>query len=184
MTEQFQETYPEMVKRICKSGEAIQETLTPDVVDLVHNAIGLMGEVIELEEGIANADPENILEEAGDCCFYLLALTQNDLISPDKLFERTFNGDVEVGLIPAAGDILDIVKKIFAYNDLTKIDDLITAIAQFMTSFSFQTAKLDFALEEAYNHNQNKLTGKGGRYEQGYSDKAAEERADKKGDDS
>jgi len=81
-------THPELVAALCKPGEDILATLTPDNAHLIHMLLGLQGEVGELvdafKKGIIYGQPfdfENIYEELGDIEFFLEGIRQTYTMS-------------------------------------------------------------------------------------------------------
>ena len=178
----MEESYEDMAARIWKDGNEIISSLTKEKMELLHAAVGVTGELEELVQGIDNSDRENVIEELGDLTYYLTVMKQNPLITADV----TIGGDPSEGL-PKGNDhtLLDIVKKVVIYNNskeetLKKLNDEFLAC---VNSLNYLTRALEkefsFTFEEAKQANQNKLAGKGGRYEKGYSDAAAAARADK-----
>jgi len=72
-----------LVTALVKSPEAIQSTLTPEKIDLIHAVLGISGEAGELLDAVKKAaiynkplDRENVIEELGDLEFYMEQLRQ------------------------------------------------------------------------------------------------------------
>ena len=77
------ENHSQMVSALAKDGKAIQDTMTPDKVHLMHMIMGVSGEVGELLDTVKKhivydkpLDIENVLEELGDIEFYLEGFRQ------------------------------------------------------------------------------------------------------------
>lgn len=75
--------HPDMVTALVKSPDAIQSTLTPEKVDLIHAVLGITGEAGELLDAVKKhsiynkpLDRENVIEELGDLEFYMEQLRQ------------------------------------------------------------------------------------------------------------
>lgn len=80
--------YSDMVAKLAKPGEAIQQSLTPEKCHLIHMAVGISGEAGELLDAIKKAviynkpiDIENVIEELGDLEFYIEGLRQALMIT-------------------------------------------------------------------------------------------------------
>ncbi len=165
----MQAKFKEMVKTLKKPGESILEQLTAEKCDLMHMALGLVGELIEVEQGRWKGDKENVHEELGDVLFYLEGLCQVIGYEPKRVDSRIKHS--------LGGDILDLAKKVFAYNSELKlqevkddIDGVYSHVCELADSFKFDMQDLEDA-------NIKKLMEK--RYKNGYSDEAARERLDK-----
>lgn len=95
--------YPSFVHKLFKDPATIQETLTPEKINLLHAAVGISGEAGELLDAIKKhvvynkpIDIANVIEELGDLMFYMQAMmNQLDVSWPElednnmaKLSER------------------------------------------------------------------------------------------------
>lgn len=95
--------YAGFVKTLVKPGSAIQDTLTPAKVNMMHAAVGIAGEAGELLDAIKKVviynkpiDMLNIIEELGDLEFYMEQLRQQFYIDREdtlvanvaKLYKR------------------------------------------------------------------------------------------------
>lgn len=76
-------THPELVEHLVKSPHVIRASLTPHDVALIHMVLGICGEAGELLDAVKKQviyrkelDRDNIIEELGDCEFYLEGLRQ------------------------------------------------------------------------------------------------------------
>lgn len=81
---QIEVLHPAMVKKLKKDGELILKLLTPGDVDLWHGATGLGGEALECLDAVKKLviyrkpiDRTNVVEELGDCEFYMEQIRQN-----------------------------------------------------------------------------------------------------------
>lgn len=162
--------YKDFVASRAKPGQAIIDTLTPAKTHLLHMAIGIMGEVVELAFA---PNSENIREELGDIEFYLAGMLL------DTEFAVATEGlQVEVSdtfVLKSAGDLLDQMKKYVVYNK-NNIQNVAKAFAQFCYDLNNYYEEFEISRDEVRDENVAKLTK---RYANGYSDKAAQERADK-----
>lgn len=157
--------YSEFVAGLIKPGADILATLTPEKCNLLHMAVGLSGEVAELFDAM---DPAHIVEEIGDCEFFLEGL---------KMVLPGAGEPIESGsIIVIAGDILDRVKKHTVYNKPLDEQQLRRLIATFDKELEGIYAETGISRDKVLQANMEKLKL---RYKAGYSDKAAQERADK-----
>lgn len=76
-------SHPELVKALAKPGEAICQSMTPQMAHLLHMAVGVAGEAGELLDAIKkhviynkSLDVTNVIEELGDMEFYMEGLRQ------------------------------------------------------------------------------------------------------------
>lgn len=185
-------THPQLVSALVKPPVDIIASLTPHTADLWHGATGVAGETGELLEAIlfppvSGIDVVNVREELGDLFFYIEQIVQRSGITLDwdALHELARNNIISVDAIRHAASIavhgsqvLDTVKKTALYNktlDMELLTNQMSALA-----VSMLTLGLMFGLSrgECLNANIIKLSK---RYASlSYSDKAAQERADKK----
>ena len=156
---------------------------------LMHAAVGIVGETIELR---AFTDRKNFIEEAGDIEFYLEAQAQAieylDGRLPDIAFTLLTFADANADeifnrIIDCGGAIVDYAKKSWVYRKdvlSEKIFENVTLIRIYLDwlYIHFTTSR-----EEVQYENQVKLIGPDGRFRDGfYSDLAAQQRADKQGE--
>jgi len=180
-------TYNAMVATLAKPGEVIISQLTPQRAHMWHMATGIMGEATELLTAYENRDRANMLEEMGDGEFYFEGLCQaiSTFIPaqipalPNNLWDGV--GACATALVVAAGEILDISKKIIIYNDDSRINALKSEMQVYRRRLDALYQLTGINQEEALLHNEQKLTkGSKARYKDGvYSDEAAQKRADK-----
>ena len=175
-----------MVAELAKPGEDILASLTPEKCHLLHMAMGVSGEVAELE---ASTSILNTLEELGDIEFYVEGFKQGlyeEGFTPETVF-RQYRMPTPINLVVAAGDLLDMTKKCVIYNKPAAelLPKLAAALHSFELTLTHAYNLNSISRETAMQENIGKLlTGKNARYAAGsYSDKAASERADKKGDE-
>lgn len=99
--------YSDFVKRLLKRGSDIQQTITPEKLNLTHLALGVAGEAGELVDAIKKytiynkeLDVVNVIEELGDLEFFLegvrqaIGVTREEVIqkNADKLSIRYSSG--------------------------------------------------------------------------------------------
>lgn len=167
-----------MVRALVKPGAAIVDSLTPEKAHLLHMAVGISGEIAELEGCLAAPafDFGNLVEELGDLEFYLeglrLGVAEVQRRVPDQL-----PADARSHLVVHGGAALDAVKKHVVYNKPLEVDLLQTALDDIEASLAVIRATYDVSREEVLAGNQAKLAV---RYRKGsYSDQQAVARADK-----
>jgi hypothetical protein len=147
----------------------------PNGANLIHIAIGIVGEVIEL----INADSrENTLEELGDLGFYLEIGNHYfpKHLSPEPGFPNSLVV-LQQTLLNISGELLDYAKKHFIYGkplQASIIEELIFLLRENHIAYIQCEG---FRLEEVKGANTAKLLA---RYPEGYSDKDAQVRRDKK----
>ena len=182
MTFSIPPAYQRMVGSLVKPANDILASLTPERVNLIHMAVGVCGEVAELIEGVRRGDVTNIAEETGDVIFYLVGIMQME-----GYRTRVWTGvapsqspDIEFELVIAAGALLDAAKKPFAYGRGIDWEAVSTEVNRISMLLVLRSTLNRTTVEAAMRANQIKLfTGEKARYKDGYSDSAAEIRADK-----
>jgi len=163
---------------------------------LMHAAIGICGEVGELIEAVDVDDSikcrQNVVEELGDIHFYMVALElvtihsphykRNELLPNNPTFSPGNSKSLLLSLSVESSNILDIVKKGWVYGKDIDLVKLLDAAAIVIYLIGTLAERLKISTDEILEANRIKLTGKGGRYENGYTDQAAQGRADKVGE--
>lgn len=178
-------TYVGFVGGKAKPGYEIQRTLTPQKCHLLHMAIGVVGEVNEL---LNNTSRENVIEECGDMEFFLIGLQVSTtdfgavwtsdhelayLVDDPKMFNpvHTYKR-----MADASNEILDLIMKHAIRNKPLAAQK----ITDHMRALHYQLASIykyiGVTRAEVLEENKKKLDV---RYAAGYSDAAAEARADK-----
>lgn len=161
---------------ICDYAEFVRSRAKPmptKVECLLHAAVGLVGELIELRAAESRLDSVNQLEEVGDALFYI-QMVENDLGAlPDVYVEGGTDG------LAIAGDFLDLCKKAWVYNKPLETLEAhmklyVAQVRRLLEGYCMMT--LQTSLSVAINENVEKLMR---RYPVGYSDQAAQARADK-----
>lgn len=165
--------HSELVAVLAKPGKDIVESLTADKAHLLHMTIGIVGEVFELAEGIANKDRENIAEEMGDIAFYLRGVYDSmgiERVEPQPVYYSTLT------LMIRVGELLDVVKKHVIYNKSPNPRILASILFIIEDQLAGLRDLYGISYDEVIAHNIAKLTK---RYGEKYSDAAAIARADK-----
>ena len=84
--------------------------------DLIHGALGLADELIELKAAIRVNDKTNILEEISDC-YWFLALLANKHGAHDLFYDIMTGYTPSIqGLEDAIGEVVSSVKRMYAYG--------------------------------------------------------------------
>ena len=179
--------YPEIVTALKKPGIQIISDMMPDAADLLHMAVGLMGETVELMEAVKAGDDAGIMEEFGDAEFFLEGLRQ--CYTKIALFDIEWtpapaprlNSDFIGALISEAHEILDVVKRVAIYGSINKIHDLPQRLHNFKWQLDEVYLRLGKSRDYAIDGNMYKLVyGPKARYAGGkYSNAAAIARVDK-----
>ena len=187
---EVQEDFTKMVTHLFKSGEEMQKELTIMDLELIHAILGVSGEADEMITAINENDRENMVEELGDLEFYLnkirttLGLPEHCTPREEELDprEQVFNHSEEFlpkikdDLNILAGRILDIIKKVTIYRKPMNLESVADALQDFDTVLECAYRALGTYREEILEYNIKKL---GKRYQNGYSNQAAQDRADK-----
>lgn len=168
--------HSKLVSNLIKPGADIVDAITPHKANFLHCAIGIMGEVVELIEGVFNNDTDNIIEELGDIEFYFEASCQEfGFLIPRT--DRNLNDDCFKDLLTQANEFLDLAKKSAIYDKEVNtgyVREVLITIRQAMDECH---DILYITYDEAVEHNIGKLSK---RYESGkYSDQQAQARSDK-----
>ena len=181
--------HQEMIVALAKSNADTAHALYFDDSDthalINHMAFGLFGEVAEVMENLVEAKGrENLVEELGDCEFYLGRLAQlvnyNSLmlihgVTPNLGGTTALNATCYA--VIKAGNIMDAVKRLTTYEKELNVEDLAKAITGMAYCLESIRVNSNITRQECFEHNINKL---GKRYSGGtYSNKSAQERADK-----
>ena len=174
-------TYNDFVKSRFKSAQDTVNDLieiSGDVAQMLHASMGMSGELIEIELAESRA---NLIEELGDYWFYYRAVCEMPACGvPNDL--RVTVGEVSTDLKRATNDILDIAKKLAIYRkEMTPSlqSRLRGAIQTIALQFPVLVNRFGLTMEQVEAENQFKLTK---RYPVGYSNEAAQARADKAGE--
>lgn len=146
-------------------------------MDRLHAAIGMVGEVLELRDSTGR---ENTIEELGDFMFYMQAY-ENTLQEHGK--NPTFGSHVVASIEQldiAAHTLLDLAKKEVIYCkavDMHKVSRIVLDIWHLAAAHAL--VNHDIRLVDVIDANRAKLEK---RYPSGYSNAAAQARADKAGE--
>lgn len=179
-------TYIGFVGSLAKPGQDILSSLTPEKCHLLHMAIGAEGEVNEL---INNTGLDNIIEECGDLEFFLTGMyinttefgvgwNSNRILSHHVLPLYNSQDVLEhaYSMSDKTNEMLDLIMKHAIRNkplDTVKISEILRRLQyDLATIYKY----LNVTRAEVLEANKKKLDK---RYKDGYSDKAAQERADK-----
>lgn len=188
MNEAMNVPYSQFCAALAKPGAAIVAAMTPEKAHMLHMAVGLSGEAGEALSAInqhihfeKELDRVNLIEELGDLEFYAEGLRQacglpvaavGSSANPENY---GFHG---VMLSVDAADLLDAVKKHVIYNKPLDADLVEDKLLGLHFEMGCVRVLLGVSREEVIAANKQKL---GVRYSSGsYSDKQAQDRADKK----
>lgn len=164
-----------MVSHLAKPGEDLLEEWTPAKASAVHMLVGLYD---EWEEVKSYTDEENLIEEAGDFLFYLTGLAQDLEIEFDLKIKKGFEPGSPVNFV----ELTTAVKRHLFYNKPLDKDDLSQLFVKVrdcvLLKVIVETSLEEHeALDAVLAANYHKLWEK--RYPNGYSNDAANKRADK-----
>ena len=170
-------THPELVSTLKKPGSAILATLSPEKADAWHMASCIPGEAAELFEALRNNDRDNALEELGDIQFYVEGIRQAYGITRQETLTTTVIMFVPEDVVKTSGIVFDVVKKHVIYNKDFDRAALVTALTHFELALAAFAIYFGLTYEETLAHNIAKLSVRYNGLK--YSDKAAQDRADK-----
>lgn len=169
-------TRKELVATLAKPGDAILSSLDAHKCHMLHMAVGLVDEAIEL---IAADSRANVLEELGHCRFYLEGILQGmdwTLVAPSTVELANVICD-NLALLVITGNVIGDIKRYAIQGkplDEAKLHRGLEAINEQLLNLA---AVYGFTEEEIHADNVRKL---GTRYAGlKYSDEAAAIRADK-----
>lgn len=149
--------------------------LPTEAGNLLHIAIGFTGEILELLEASSR---ENILEELSDANFYLTIGATfypcSDNYKPTE-WPKT-KAEREALLRSTANELLDYAKKGFIYEQAIPVFIIGEIIFLAQTQLQIYSELLGFDLADLTDYSRAKLLK---RYPEGYSNQAAQLRADK-----
>ena len=172
--------YRDFVASRFKSAESTHQDIairvTPQAVAGLHASMGLLGEVVELLQAINNNDTVNVLEELGDCAFFLEAAYQAYWL-PQYPQPRAIASSNT--LLRACGELQDLAKKEVIY--CKPVTPEISAQREELLDIASRAlagvCKLwGTTLEAVQAENMLKLTL---RHPTGYTNESAQARADK-----
>lgn len=152
---------------------------------LAHAAVGMIGEAIELQYADSRA---NLVEELGDYEFYLQAYWNNYDADAGTRFKAHYGAvprdmpDAFQILVKSSADVLDLTKKVWIYGK--PLPDVAVKLEGHLVQCRIALTSLYMYLGMEHRDiilaNREKLVK---RYPgASYSDQAAQERADKKGE--
>lgn len=143
----------------------------------LHAAIGMVGEVRELRDSTGR---ENTIEELGDFLFYLQAYVNTLQDMQDHWYDPS-EGCISIEQLDvAAHTLLDLAKKEVIYCkafDESKVSQIVGDIWHIVASYAW--VKIGISDIDVIEANREKLEK---RYPSGYSNAAAQARADKAGE--
>lgn len=166
-------TYPEFVASRVKPGADILASLTPTDCHLLHMAIGLSGEAVELLEAKSF---ENVKEELGDLEFYAEGIRKATGFGRNLTTELRQDCSIQVEIAMICGNIFDTVKKHVIYRKPLNHNLLEHQVRHLNTRLLDYYDIIGVERETILAENMAKLTA---RYPTAYSDKDAQERKDK-----
>lgn len=167
--------YDQMVRNLFKPMDTQAATV-------LHAAVGISGEVAEL---LVATSIENIVEEMGDVEFYVEAVFQATggrnfeeiLVEGHDMAHHQVLSTVGIALSVSAGRLLDFAKKAWVYNQEPNLRAIRYELLRIQLMLGALRELVSVQLVDVLGANQAKL---GKRYPEGvYTDKAAQQRADK-----
>ena len=171
-----------LVADLAKDSTILLASWGPAEADLMHAALGLAGETLELVEALTIRDKVNFSEELGDMDFYLTMiiryLDEDTLRQALEMSVHTPIMHRPMSLIKTATLVVDLVKKWVVYEQHELKTEVTATVALLLVGMS-AAAKWGEAksMIMVRHNNTNKLLR---RYPEGtYTDADAKARADK-----
>ncbi|CAH9017221.1 NTP pyrophosphohydrolase [Vibrio phage 150E35-1] len=128
--------------------------------DIIHSALGMADEILELQEAISKRDTPNIGEEIGDLCWFY-ALAGNDLATSIDIFwidDPKFDTvNVERYLGRAINTYVSHVKKAYAYGKPYLEEDRLKHLLMIWACLTEVAKKYNFNIEDIMQTNIEKL---------------------------
>lgn len=154
--------YQELAKRTLAS-------LGSQAIDGAHMALGLVTEVEEMLNGVEKEDDVNIIEEHGDCNWYIANECNIYNLSFSQLYDVAQEMCTDYDPI-SLGDIVDLHKKELAYGKEMDIDELENNLIILIMRLMSVCEDWMFTYEDSLQRNIDKLQA---RYPEKFtSDKA------------
>lgn len=181
-------THIDMVAKLVKPGQDIIDGLTPESAHLWHMGTGVSGEIGELLENLLEiGSHENRVEEFGDIEFFHQAIATS--LKFDTMAESKWdtcphsNIHIQLHLAISGAALLDAIKKYAVYVKPLHRAEAVEQAGRVRYLLGRLYHSYGVTRTEALAGNVNKLfTSKKARYGSGkYSDKQAQDRADKRG---
>lgn len=185
-------THPELVTALVKPPQDIVSSLTAYTADLWHGATGVAGEGGELLEAIlfppeGGVNRVDVREELGDLYFYIEQLVQRtgvkinfeaaEAIAAEADMRAKMMLHYAAAIAVHSSQVLDTVKKAAIYNKDLDAELLTNQLSTLVAAMFCLSKMFDLPRDECLRANIRKLSQ---RYQSlSYSDKAAQERADK-----
>lgn len=171
--------YAAVVANLKKPGSALLKQWDSTKASMVHMLTGIYDEFLELNIAFINKDPDNIKEEIGDFVFYCEGLLQDMGLTTEEL-QKGIEGIVEIDVSQFTHQVTSALtpfKRHLMYNNPLEREHAKGIIQIMAIAFALAKSHLGLSAEEILSANVNKLTK--GRYKDGYSDSAANNRTDK-----
>lgn len=181
------EQFEAMVLKLRKPPEDIAETLHQEAhrAHLVHMAMGVIGEAVEMHLGYLAHDLPNVIEECGDIEFFLEGCRHGFNWKVPALTRRTKSQNppkaTSNDVLRAAEAVMDMIKKYSVYEKPLKLDAYGEALQGLADALDGFYAMNSLQRRLIIRDNMTKLlTGANARYKEGsYSNDQAQKRADK-----
>lgn len=183
------ERHIQIVGELVKKPNEIYKEFSSYKASILHPVMGITGEWFELIHAIKKEDWENFTEEAGDMFFYITDLrivTKSTYTegrhksTKGKSIESQISECIDC-IFDRVSGLFDLTKKIVIYNKDSTNHQIVALLDSIEYNLVDLISMLGFSLENIIQNNSNKLKdGPNARYKDGYSDRAAKERADKK----
>lgn len=170
--------YDQMVRNLFKP-------MGTQAATVLHAAVGIAGEVAEL---LVAGSIENLVEEMGDIEFYIEAAYQSTggrdfpelIVDGHDMSQHQVFSTVGTAMSVTAGRLLDLVKKAWVYEQELNLNGVRYELMRLELMLGTLRELLSVRRPDVLGANQTKL---GKRYPDGvYTDRDAQQRADKQGD--
>jgi NTP pyrophosphatase (non-canonical NTP hydrolase) len=128
--------------------------------DLIHGALGLADELIELRQAMAKCDRVNALEEASDVCWFTALIASRTGIDPFEYPGVIGEDDPVETLEFFIGEVVSIIKRSYAYGKQLDTEQLEMHLLCIVDSVSVLAEQLGSSLDDVLELNIAKLSSR------------------------
>jgi NTP pyrophosphatase (non-canonical NTP hydrolase) len=141
--------------------------------DLIHGALGIADELIELRQAMAKCDRVNALEELSDLCWFTALIASRTGVDPFEYLGVIGEDDPVETLEFFIGEVVSIIKRSYAYGKQLDTEQLEMCLLCIIDSVSVLAERLGSSLDDVLELNIAKLAS---RYHERFTPKLANNR--------
>jgi NTP pyrophosphatase (non-canonical NTP hydrolase) len=128
--------------------------------DLIHGALGLSEELIELRQAMAKCDRVNALEELSDLCWFTALIASRIGRDPFKYHDHIGGHDPIENLEYFIGEVVSIIKRSYAYGKQLDTEQLEIQLLFIVDSVIVLSEQLGSSLGDVLELNIAKLASR------------------------